>query len=492
MSNATGRFASLALWERCAIIALLLTFIVFGGIVVKRSSLRWKPKGDFGVYARAAWAVRAGDDLREATCDHGWHYTYPPTLAVLLMPLAKPPLGVESAGTLPYELSCTIWYLINLACLIVAVHTLVSALEFAGAIPLLREQPARCRSWWQLRLWPALACAPVVGQTLSRGQVNLIILALVCGFLSATLRGRPLRAGFFVAGAICLKIIPAFLLLVPLWRRDHRCLVGCAIGLVVIGLFTPMLGLGVQGTLHDYGEFYSSVIAPGLGYGKDDRMASELTSITCGHSQSPMSMIHTWLHPVRHVRPTAIAPWVRLAHFAFGGSLVAASLAAAMSLFGWRRGAAPAARPIVGLAAWRLTMFLGALLLTMLILSPMCHAHYLCLAIPLFTGLMLYDWHRHGEPRISRGLFGLMFVNLLATTIIMLPADVLLEDMGLGGMITLLVWGVGTATLWQMRHEADAAAPQSPAESRNEIPSPHWRQRAGAVANTPSAIAHRG
>jgi hypothetical protein len=70
-----------------------------------------------------------------------------------------------------------------------------------------------------------------------RGQVNLLLLALLCGTAAATLRGRRFRAGLFLAGAICIKVIPAFLLLFPLWRRDGRCLLGCLFRLRILLLF---------------------------------------------------------------------------------------------------------------------------------------------------------------------------------------------------------------------------------------------------------------
>jgi len=47
--------------------------------------------------------------------------------------------------------------------------------------------------------------------------VNLIVLLLLAGMLGAHLRGRRFTGGLWLAGAICLKIIPVFLLVFPLW-----------------------------------------------------------------------------------------------------------------------------------------------------------------------------------------------------------------------------------------------------------------------------------
>src|SRR5207248_10948640 len=130
-----------------------------------------------------------------------------------------------------WAVSAAIWYVFNVLCLALAVHWLATALERTLAVPGLSDQPRGCRRWWALRVLPVLVCLVPVGHTLMRGQVNLQVLALLCGTAAASLRGRPFRAGLWLAGAICVKIIPAFLVLVPLWRRDARLLAGCALGL---------------------------------------------------------------------------------------------------------------------------------------------------------------------------------------------------------------------------------------------------------------------
>ena len=64
--------------------------LAFGINLEYRTALRRIPMTDLGVFATAAWAVRSGDNLY-TVCDwHGWHYQYPPTLAILFTPLAQP------------------------------------------------------------------------------------------------------------------------------------------------------------------------------------------------------------------------------------------------------------------------------------------------------------------------------------------------------------------------------------------------------------------
>src|SRR5262249_1370471 len=148
----------------------------------------------------------------------------------LLMPLADPPPGHDTTGFVPYPISVAIVYLLNLLCLVVAVHLLASALE-QHADPAYRAQPRYCRRWWALRVWPVLICVAPIGHTCMRGQVNLQVLALLCGWIGCVLGGRRLLGGFLLAIAICIKVIPIYLLIYPVWRREGRTLAGCGLGL---------------------------------------------------------------------------------------------------------------------------------------------------------------------------------------------------------------------------------------------------------------------
>src|SRR5262249_39700762 len=193
--------------------------IAFGVLVEVRSAFLKRRMGDLGCYLRAAWAVRTGGDLYAVTDDNHWHYNYPPLLAILMAPLADPPPGEDGARRPPYAVSWAVWYVFSVLCLAVGVHVLARALEKTSARPEVRNQPAGCRRWWALRLWPVLVCLPPIGHTLMRGQVNLLVLALFCAAAAATVVGRRFQAGLWLSGAVSIKIYPAFLLLYPLWRR---------------------------------------------------------------------------------------------------------------------------------------------------------------------------------------------------------------------------------------------------------------------------------
>src|SRR5690242_1882652 len=91
--------------ERLALLAFFLVLVAFAGLVELRSVFQHTRKGDLNVFLRAGWAVRAGADLYAVTDDNGFHYHYPPLLAILAAPLADAPSGYNRAGLLPYSVS---------------------------------------------------------------------------------------------------------------------------------------------------------------------------------------------------------------------------------------------------------------------------------------------------------------------------------------------------------------------------------------------------
>src|SRR5438067_8314222 len=106
--------AGLSKWERRGLVLLLLALVLFGGLVEMRTAFLKQRLGDLGVFLRAAWAVRAGEDIYEVTDRGRWHYCYPPLLAIVLVPLADPPEGAPATGFVPFAVSAGLWYVLNL------------------------------------------------------------------------------------------------------------------------------------------------------------------------------------------------------------------------------------------------------------------------------------------------------------------------------------------------------------------------------------------
>jgi hypothetical protein len=435
-------YEPLSRWERRGVIALISIIVAFGFLVELRSAFLRRHMTDLGVYLRAGWAVRASADIYDIQDDNGWHYQYPPLFAILMAPLANPPPDVAWPGAvLPFAVSAAFWYAFSLGCLAFALHHLASALEETSVDPQ-HPVPAGCRRWWLLRLVPLLACIVPIGHTLMRGQVNLIMLALLCGMAAALIRGQSWRAGFWLSGAICLKVIPAFLLLVPLWRRDTKCLAASGLGMVLGLGVVPAAAFGVPRTVEYYREYADKLLLPGLGQGDDQSRAKELIEMTSSDSQSLLAMFHNTMNLDRDTRPAHPSEMARWGQRAVGGLLMLITLAAA----GWRTsatGPAPA-------------LFLGALVVVMLVLSPICHLHYFCLCIPLLMALLALSWERQSAVRIGKWFGALLAVNVVADTLPNLPEMEVARDLGIATYAALVFWGLGCVALWKLARPESA------------------------------------
>jgi hypothetical protein len=423
--------APLGRLERWAVVGFFLVLLGFGWLVELRSALLSRRMGDLNVFLRAGWAVRSGADLYAVTDDNGFHYCYPPLLAILAAPLADAPAGVDRTGMLPYAATVAICYGLNLLFLALAMQLLASALEGRYS------PPAGSRRWWALRLWPVIACLIPIGHTLMRGQVNLLLLALLCGTLASVLKGHPYRAGGWLAGAICLKIIPAFLLILPLWRRDYRFLAGCAGGLVLGLLLVPLAVLGPARTADCYRKLTTVLIAPGLGVGNDESRAEELTNVTATDSQSVLAVLHNTLHPNWATRPPKASTAVRLTSYLICGALTLLTLLAA--------GRQRTQDPVATTLCW------GLLTLDMILLSPVCHLHYFSLSVLVVAGLFEAHWEGRMTVAPGPGFLVLLAFGVVANLLPHFPAMSKLRDGGLAMYAAVALWATGIAVLWTRR-----------------------------------------
>ncbi len=423
-------FAPLTRWQRAGLWFLLSAFVFFLIPIEIRSAFLKRPMTDLQVYLRAAWAVRTGNDLYGIIDENKWHYHYPALFAILMVPLANAPAGESRAGLLWMHESVAIWYVFSLLCLAAAVHWLAGALEERS--PALRGMPRYCRRWWALRVLPMLVCLTPIGQTLARGQVNLLVLAVLCAMLAAALRGQSRRAGLWLAGAVCIKIIPAFLLLYPMQHRDRRWLVSCAAGLLVGLVLLPGVIFGPERTWQYTQEWSQVLLRPVLNRDGDHARDKELVEATATDSQSPLRLIHFAMYPHLATRPPDAAPWVRNVHWLIGIGITLVTL--------WSIGR----RPLAGSA---LVLAFGSLIFAMLMLSPVCHQHYLCLLLPIPAGLLVYAWEHPALVWLPRVLTAILPFVSVAMFLPFIPGLGFLRDHGLPGFAGLLLWIVACVVL---------------------------------------------
>lgn len=424
MGSARGAAFRLCAGDRILALSIALAAALFGGVVVHRSAFLERRRTDFGVYAVAAWAIRAGADPYAVVDANGWHYCYPIPFAMMVAPLADPPPGSPRGGMLPFAVSTAIWYLASVCLLLVAVDAFAAAME-----PSTRDRgdSRTAAQWWRVRLWALLLCLPPIGLCLARGQIGTLLLALVC--LSATFaaRKRPHAAGVFLGAAASLKVIPTLLLVYPLWKRDGRFVVGAVLGAAALLVAIPAATLGLGRTCELHRRFVVQVLLPGVGAGADATMTKELTGAGATRSQSFQSALHRLVHAGTWPAspPETIAVWTRALHWCLSLSLLASVLALAS-----RSGRVAAERDALAFAS---------LMLLMILASPVCHLHYLVFGIPSIIAISTIGWRDRGFPRISPWLRGILISFPTITGVILLPGMRYWQDMGAGGAACLVL-----------------------------------------------------
>lgn len=413
--------------ERIALAVFFAMILVFGALVVWRSSYMSYRHTDFGVYARAAWAVRTGHDIYNVTDDGGLHYCYPPTFAVLMAPFAEPPALEQGGRFLPFGISVAIWYALSVGFAFAAAHILASAVESTT-----NDESDR-RRWWALRVWPVLLTLPALGNNLSHGQVNSLLLMLVAGAIAGLIRGRSRSAGAWLAGAIALKVIPGFLALIPLLRRDRRCFAGLTLGLIVLLIGVPAFAWGPTGIWQANRKFVDVMIHPAMADASQADRSKEMFNILKTDNQSIQAVLHAWQYWGDENAPAEPSAKTRAAHWIIGIALTVTTL-----VMGRRQ-----------LSGNDLLLFAGALATVMLFVSPMCHLHYYVLTMPLVTGLLFRAWTEASHVRFTRQLPVLMGLHVVGGAIPLVFESY--RNLGFAPLTTFPLWAFAVNELRQPR-----------------------------------------
>lgn len=426
--------------DRWVLRLLLILAILFGAQVVNRSAFLRLRMTDAGVFFRAAWALREGRDIYRTPDDRGWHYLYPSLFAIAMAPLADPPSGEPRDGYLPYPVSITLWTALNMALLWLASHWLASAIEESSPLTGPRGPPRFSRWWWGARVIPILFCLIAAGSTLSRGQVNILLLLSISGAALAFVRGQSARAGLWLALAAVLKVFPAFLLLYPLVRRDWRCLAGFAIGSAVGMLIIPSIVLGPSQMWALNLDWVQRVILPAFGIERLGDLADEFHGMEATDNQSFKAVLHSWLH-LGEDAPPAPSPWTRLAHFALGGAFTLATLLAA----GLHKGS-PRPRPPRD-SGERTVLTLGLLCCVSLMLTPVVHLHYFILAMPLIAALVIPRMHASPTGELPARVWLLAAAYTAINLVPRLPWFAETRHLGVATIANIALWAIGFAAL---------------------------------------------
>jgi hypothetical protein len=383
------------------------------------------------------------------TSDNDWHYIYPPLYAILLTPFADPPPTQDHTGYLDYPWSVALCYLGSLVCLFWGAHVLASALEEASPDPSFRSQPAYCRRWWALRMWPVWVCWLPIGHTLSRGQVNIFILAILCAAQAGWLRGQRFRAGLWLAFAICIKVIPAYLLVYPLWKRDGRSLLGCAAGLLAGLVLIPLAAFGPQRMQVHYETYGRIFFAPFFKLNLDPTVADEiLGGVNNTESVGVRNALHNWMYPDPDNRPADLTTAATAIYLLLGVGMTFATLR-------------PMTRPDRRGFEESSGQAFSALVVLMTIFSPVCHSHYLAFCLPVVMTTLAAHWQFRPTVGIPRELLLLFVVFFVTTAVAYLPSLEVLKDLCAGLFVTLPFWVIAVRQLWRGQSTAPIVVPSA-------------------------------
>ncbi len=381
----------------------LLIILGFGYNLERRTALRRVPMTDLGVYVVGAGAVRYGQDLYHVVDWRDWHYNYPPATAILMRPLAHPvpvppkplppgtprtaentPWGypIDAPGNyyglhddnLRFFWIAGAWYVISVFLTFVSAQALACALDGCRWNEPPPSEKGQRRRWWTLRVIPMLICITSIGTDLSRGQVDLVMLAALSLAIYFASRGRNVLAGIFLSVPASMKVFPTVILFYPAWRRHWRMILGVALGLTLLLVIIPVIAFGPKGTIDAYQTYVDVLIKPGLGTGQDASRAQELTNMGATDNQSLLANIHRWSFPAGQ-RPLKAEPWERLTVYAVGSLM----LLAWCFVSGWQqRTDSPR----------QMALVLGSLMGITLVISPVAHNYYFLLLMPLIAGLV--------------------------------------------------------------------------------------------------------
>jgi len=424
-----------------------LLIVAFGVVTEIRSAFLQFRHTDFNCYTHVGWLVRTGGDVYGSVATNGLHYTYPSAFAILMVPFAEPPPWVPNDGQfyVPYSVSVGVWYTFSVACVLWACHVLASAV--------LPDAKRGTRRWWYARSIPFYVCIGGVGFSLGRGQVNLLLVALVAGMLASAVRNRRIASGAWLGTAIVFKLIPAFLLLFPFMRRDWRAGAGVALASFIGLIVVPFSVFGPQQTLEQHEFFVKNIVLAGTAGSGDHPMGKDLTETTATDSQSFQAALHHIIHweLPREDRPPHASKATRLAHWGISGVLTLITMLVARK----RLTNDPVDQSV----------FLGCLCALLMVVSPVSHMHYYAIVLPLVAALWLRDMSaRPGQVGGSPATVAAITAWGIMTALPLFPGPIpeRLREIGFGAAATVGLWAYGLAVLGKKPAAAQAVPEPAP------------------------------
>lgn len=409
------------------LVAVLFFFLLFFADIVQiRSAFLSRVMGDADCFFRAGWAAKVGKSIYEVTDPNGWHYNYPPLFAITMIPLADPPPGESREGCLPYPISISIFYKVSLLSLFLGVFALARAYEKQFSVVF---ENMRIKKWYYLRIFAIVVCLSPIAHTLMRGQVNLFLLMMICLAIAFQMSNKSFLSGIMIAGSICLKVFPVFLLIVPVWRKDYKQFAGCIVGLILGLVVIPVSVMGVDKTKTAYSDFYNVLIGPSLGISADNTRGVELTNLNSTDNHSVLAFLHGIEHPDFSKKPAKPSLVIKIVHILMSILFLGWLL--------WSKGI-----PKKG-SAMEDAHFLALASLLMVLICPVSHSQYFVLALPLVMSMMVFSWF-NCKSVISPWLGFLFLFYIVANVLPLLPVFENIKRMGIMFIPNFILMVYGT------------------------------------------------
>jgi len=446
--------------ERISIIIAVCVLVAFGLLQERRTALRHEPMTDLGVFCIASGAIWSGENPYAISDWHGWHYQYPPALAILFLPLAEPiplqrpalppgeprtaantPWGYAIDGNNYYSFHAenthfffvvAAWYLISLAGILLSAHALGCTLEGGKLRSPPPEDAYLRRRWWWRRLLPLAVCAGSLMTDLSRGQADILMLTAICLGIYFVATSANFKAGLCLAFPATVKLFPPLLLAYPFIRRQWSMAIGVVVGLLILLAVLPLVTLGPKRTTELYQCWIEVLAKPALGHGTDTSRLRELTGMGSTDNQSLLATIHNWTYHslVTRERPAEAAAWERNLVYAVGSILVIGII----FVMGLRRTDSP----------HELLVAIGLLVGIALVVSPIVHNFYYLLTLPLVAAFVDLGLGSTSQAKLDWKMLLPVVIFMLGDLLARLPKiGPLLRDNGITTLSLLWLLAAG-------------------------------------------------
>lgn len=364
-------------------------------------------KTDFGPYLATAKRMRAGDPMYAVNAERIYtteQYVYPPTPALLF----------RSIATMPIREACKLWLAINV-CLMIGIIGLYCFVE--------RINPLKETALTILFCLTAFEIFPSKLEIFI-GNLDLFVLACLIGVTAFSRSKRFVASALMLSLAASIKTWGLFFALYLIYLRKWKeaVLAGIGFGAVNAVIFY-FLG---------FDEFVSFVQTQKL-YAVQPKLNSNAIIPMCHLFAGEPQFEH---HRVQVLFPGAqtILPIV--------GDVAALSVFVVSLLVAWRLGKSP--RPA------QMSLLMSLCIMTILLLTPLCHQYYYVMALPVIWNLIVYsDSVKRVGRVVEDDVAGVLIWGgaFLAALLLLIESPGLMEPNAVKGFGDLAPFGYGTTII---------------------------------------------